>query len=199
MSKAIDVLMTEHRLIERVLFSLEAYAAELRQGRELERRSAADFAAFFKGYADALHHGKEEDLLFRRMVELGFPEQGGPLAVMLHEHKLGRAHVTAIFQVGAASGPVTGLEQTLVVDNAAGFVPLLRTHILKEDQILYPLALRFLPPDELDRLGERYDAFARQVDDERVNELLGLAERLQAAHPFDPARLAPVSLGCASH
>lgn len=198
MSQAIDVLMTEHRLIEKVLASLEAYAGELRQGRELERRSAADFAAFFKGYADALHHGKEEDLLFRRMVELGFPEQGGPLAVMLHEHQLGRAHVTAIFDVGAASGPVTGLERALVVDNAAGFVPLLRTHILKEDQILYPLAVRFLPPEELERLGERYDEFARQVGDERVNELLGLADRLQAAHPFDPARLAPVTLGCAS-
>lgn len=198
MSQAIDVLMTEHRLIEKVLASLEAYATELRQGRELERRSAADFAAFFKGYADAVHHGKEEDLLFRRMVELGFPEQGGPLAVMLHEHKLGRAHVTAIFNVGAASGPVTGLEQALVVDNAAGFVPLLRTHILKEDQILYPLAVRFLPPEELERLGERYDEFARQVGADRVDELLGLADRLQAAHPFDPARLAPVTLGCAS-
>ena len=198
MSQAIDVLMTEHRLIEKVLASLEAYTTELRQGRELERRSAADFAAFFKGYADALHHGKEEDLLFRRMVELGFPEQGGPLAVMLHEHKLGRAHVTAIFDVGAASGPVSGLEQALVTDNAAGFVPLLRTHILKEDQILYPLAVRFLPPEELERLGERCDEFARQVGDDRVNELLGLADRLQAAHPFDPARLAPVTLGCAS-
>ena len=198
MSQAIDVLMTEHRLIEKVLASLEAYTTELRQGRELERRSAADFAAFFKGYADALHHGKEEDLLFRRMVELDFPERGGPLAVRLHEHQLGRTHVKVIFDVGVASGPVTGLEQALVVDNAAGFVPLLRTHILKEDQILYPLAVRFLPPEELERLGERYDEFARQVGDERVNELLGLADRLQAAHPFDPARLAPVTLGCAS-
>ena len=199
MSKAIDVLMNEHRLIEKVLASLEAYTGELRGGRRLERGKAADFAAFFKGYADALHHGKEEELLFRRMVELGFPEQGGPIGVMLHEHKLGRAHVSALFGVGAASGPVTGVEETLFLENAAGFIPLLRVHILKEDQILYPLATRFLPEAELERLGERYDEFARQVGDDRVNELLGLAERLQAAHPFDPARLAPVSLGCASH
>lgn len=199
MSKAIDVLMNEHRLIEKVLASLEVYTGAVRQGRRLERASVADFAAFLKGYADALHHGKEEDLLFRRMVELGFPEQGGPIAVMLHEHQLGRAHVSALFEIGAASGPVAGLDENLFVENASGFIPLLRVHILKEDQILYPLATRFLPEAELERLGERYDEFARRVGDDRVAELLGLAERLQAAHPFDPARLAPVSLGCASH
>ena len=32
---------------KQMLASLEAYATELRQGRELVRRSAADFAAFF--------------------------------------------------------------------------------------------------------------------------------------------------------
>ncbi|MGD0266766.1 MAG: hemerythrin domain-containing protein, partial [Candidatus Methylomirabilota bacterium] len=37
------------------------------------------------------HHGKEENLLFKTMVDRGFPRQGGPIAVMLHEHETGRS------------------------------------------------------------------------------------------------------------
>ena len=119
MPKAIDILMQEHRLIEQVLGSLETCVVGIEQGLPAERTTIADYAAFFRGFADACHHGKEEDLLFARMIERGFPRETGPLAVMLHEHALGRARVRALREIGEAAGPCSPVEVELAVGNAA--------------------------------------------------------------------------------
>lgn len=197
MSKAIDVLMGEHRVIERVLAALEAHAGELSAGRRFERGPVRQFADFFGSYADACHHGKEEDLLFKRMADFGFPADDGPIAVMLYEHTLGRRHVGALRTIAEAAGTVTASEQAAFAEHARDYVPLLRNHILKEDNVLYPMALQVLPPAELDRLAAEYDEFQRKVVGEAAyEEMQRLAERLVAAHPFDPGVLKPSSLGC---
>ncbi len=36
-------------------------------------------------FADRCHHGKEENLLFKTMVDRGFPREAGAIAVMLLE------------------------------------------------------------------------------------------------------------------
>ena len=69
MQTPIEVLMGEHRLIEEVLGSLETHAAQVRAGAPLAREVVGDYAAFFRGFADSCHHGKEEDILFAAMVE----------------------------------------------------------------------------------------------------------------------------------
>jgi hemerythrin-like domain-containing protein len=145
--QAIELLMNEHRLIEQVLGSLETLVVEVEGGLNLERPVLADYGVFFREFADALHHGKEEDVLFARMAERGFSRESGPLAVMLHEHGAGRAHVAVLREAGQGDGALSGVEVQLVVEHASAFVPLLRAHILKEDRILYPMAVRFLPPE----------------------------------------------------
>src|SRR5512134_2394011 len=87
--KAIEMLMSEHRLIEQALGSLETYAVDVRAGRAPAREIVGEYASFFRGFADGCHHGKEEDVLFQRLLERGFPRQSGPLAVMYREHELG--------------------------------------------------------------------------------------------------------------
>ena len=102
MEKAIEVLMSEHRLIEQVLGSLETFTSEIEGGLAPEPPLLADYGAFFREFADSCHHGKEEDVLFQRMDERGFPRETGPVAVMLYEHEVGRGHVSALRQVGEA-------------------------------------------------------------------------------------------------
>jgi hemerythrin-like domain-containing protein len=190
-AKAIEVLMNEHRLIERVLGSLETFAIEVEGGLEPERPRVADYAAFFRGFADACHHGKEEDILFQRMIERGFPRETGPLAVMLHEHRLGRQHVSAILQVGEGAGPLAVTETGLLLENATGFILLLRAHILKEDRILYPMAERLLTGPEMDAMETEFEAFERVMRaDGSYDRLTALAEKLLAACRPDPGRMA---------
>jgi hemerythrin-like domain-containing protein len=197
--KAIAVLMNEHRLIEKVLGSLETFASQVEGRLEPERPVLADYGTFFREFADACHHGKEEDILFHRMTERGFPRESGPVAVMLYEHQVGRGYVSALRQVAEGIGPLSAEEARVVLENAGAFVPLLRGHILKEDRILYPMAVRLLTGPEMDAMESDFAAFeARMRADGSYDRLHGLADRLTAAFRPDAARMAAATqmAGC---
>jgi len=197
--KAIEVLMNEHRLIEQVLGSLETFTLEVEGGLGPARPLLRDYGAFFRGFADACHHGKEEDILFQRMVERGFSRESGPVAVMLHEHRVGRGHVAVLREAGGGSGPLASVETELVLEHAGAFIPLLRAHILKEDRILYPMAVRLLTGPELDAMETDFEAFeARMRADGSYDRLQGLADRLTTSFRPDPARMAAAAqmVGC---
>jgi len=83
MNNCVESMMQEHELIVEVLAALEAMAKSLAAGAEVAREDVADFGRFFRDFADKCHHGKEEDRLFAKMVEIGFPQDRGPIAVML--------------------------------------------------------------------------------------------------------------------
>ena len=191
MQKAIEVLMGEHRLIEQALGSLETYGGLVRAGAPAERAVIRDYAAFLRGFADICHHGKEEEILFQRMVAHGFPQQAGPLAVMLHEHELGRRHVASLHALAEGPGALTAPEASVLLGHADAYVPLLRQHIQKEDLILYPLALQVLDAGELDAMNTAFEVFQARLDaDGSTDRLRSLAEGLSARYRPDPVRMA---------
>ena len=197
LARPLTILMNEHRLIETALGSLETCAFEVGGGLALERAIARDYADFLRGYADAWHHGKEEDILFQRMVERGFSAEAGPVAVMLAEHRQGRALVSAIHAVGEAEGDVTVAERAAFLSAAEGFVPLLRQHIQKEDNILYPMAERVLSTAEFESMLADFDAFEKKAGAGGSDRLEALAGRLAGAfRPDEARRTAGAAGGC---
>jgi len=194
-------MMEEHELIVQVLASLQMLAETLNEGGPVSRPEVADFGRFFAEFADRCHHGKEEDRLFRAMVASGFPPESGPIGVMLSEHEAGRQEVRVLRAIGGGSGPLSSEETAAIIDCAAQFVPLLYGHIQKENNILYPMAQRALPPAELARLDQSCADFDRQVlGPEELSRLKDLAASLVRRFPADPAELAAHAScgGCSS-
>lgn len=188
----IDTMMREHRLIEQVLASLAALAAQLETNPAAPRERIAQFADFFRNFADRCHHGKEEDQLFAKLNECGFPREHGPVGVMLAEHAEGRRHVEALSKIGAGTGPLRSDEAAQVVSHARQFIPLLLDHIRKEDHVLYPMARQAIPADGMIQL----DTACRAYDQDRIGpleiqRLRDLAAELLRIHPPHPGVLAP--------
>jgi hemerythrin-like domain-containing protein len=191
MNKSIESMMLEHELIVKVLAALQAMAEKLAAGQEVARQDIADFGRFFRDFADRCHHGKEEDRLFVKMVEVGFPRESGPIAVMLAEHDAGRQEVCGLLQIGVGSGPLTEGEKARVVDYASQFVPLLYGHIQKENNILYPMAQNHITAEEFERLDQSCAAFDLEVRGQLdVGALERLAVDLVNRYPASPAQLA---------
>lgn len=171
-----DVLMAEHRVIERVLDSVERMlgagvidAAFLRQ--------AVDF---FRTFADGCHHAKEEEALFPALEKAGIPRLGGPVGVMLHEHEEGRQLLGAITDnlEAAATDPRAAAR---VRGAAAGYVRLLREHIGKEDQVLFVMADHVLPEEAQQGVMEKFDRIeAAEGREGRHGRYLRIADELQA-------------------
>jgi hemerythrin-like domain-containing protein len=150
--KATEILTHEHRVIEQVLDCLEAMVREAKSAGRVDLPSAKDAVAFFRNFADRCHHGKEEVHLFPALEAKGFPRDGGPTGVMLHEHEQGRAHVRGMDEniEAAAAGDTAALKQ--FIDHAEGYVALLREHIHKEDHILFRLTDQTLNEKEQQEL-----------------------------------------------
>ncbi len=180
---AIETLMNEHRTIERVIDALVAFTSETRARGTTDREELTRFVGFLTGFADRLHHGKEEDVLFAAMASHGFPTQGGPLAVMLAEHVRGRAFIQVMASATEGDAPWTDADRRQIAEASAGYGALLRSHIHKEDAILYPMAEQHLPPPALEAVGVACDRFDAEPGHAALQaHLLADAAALVARH-----------------
>jgi hemerythrin-like domain-containing protein len=179
--EATQILSSEHRVIERVIAALETAARGLKSGQLVRPGFFLDAADFIAGFADGCHHRKEENVLFKSMEQYGVPVQGGPLGVMLAEHEQGRRFVRAM-RAGVAEWTGGSAEgQTAVMAAVLGYTALLRQHIQKEDQILFPMAERVIPPNRYAGVLEAFEQVEHEETGEGVHEkYLALAAALQA-------------------
>ncbi len=172
MTRATDVLKGEHRVIEQVLDCLESIAERARAQGSLDRESAADALRFVRDFADACHHGREEQHLFPAMIQKGVPGEVGPVGVMLTEHEAGRAAARRMEELISGEGDVEAFAH-----EATTFVGLLREHILKEDNILFPMANSVLSEEEQVALMDEFQRVESKEHGAR-EQLLALADRL---------------------
>jgi hemerythrin-like domain-containing protein len=112
---------------------------------------------FFRLFADRCHHAKEEDLPLVKMRERGMPTTGGPLAVMLQEHEVGHNHVRAIAE--ALPGAQTGnhAANRAAAAHLSAYAQMLRAHIDKEDNVLYPMVDRLFIAVDQEVLAAGFD------------------------------------------
>jgi hemerythrin-like domain-containing protein len=177
---ATQTLMDEHRIIERVLVAMQVAVSRLSRGEEVRPAFFVSAALFIKNFADGCHHKKEEGVLFVAMIESGIPAEGGPVSVMLAEHEKARLFTHAMRD--AAQKWETGDKSAVpaVIQNAQGYVALLRQHIYKEDNILFPMADRVIPPDRQARVAEDFERIEQEEIGAGVHEkYLALAETLE--------------------
>ena len=173
--------MDEHRRIETVMKRLSSWARTLGNSDQDGRSELAEFVEFIQSFTDALHHGKEEEILFAMMVERGFSRQQGPIAVMLSEHAEGRALTGTLRVLSKALAPWTEEERGMVARASRAFVDLLAAHIEKEDQILYPMAESRLSAADWDEITRRFERFESSAENAVLRQKLApLIARLES-------------------
>jgi hemerythrin-like domain-containing protein len=144
MSDLCQSLEAEHRVIERVLGALERETKKAAGGAPVDKEFFTQAITFVREFADGLHHQKEESVLFPTLTEAGLPRDGGPVGVMLYEHDEGRKLIRQMSQsLEAAAAGDAQARQTLL-RSAGNYVALLRGHIIKEDQVLFPMSDQIL-------------------------------------------------------
>jgi hemerythrin-like domain-containing protein len=81
-----EILMNEHRDVERFLCVLDAAVGKLQQNEELPASLWERVADFVQGFAVDCHQAKEEKLLLPLLEQRGVPRQG-PVGAVLREHE----------------------------------------------------------------------------------------------------------------
>ncbi len=172
-------LSADHRIIERLLDALELAARRLHKGEKVRSEFFLEAAQFISGFADGCHHRTEEDALCPAMGAAGFPTEAGPIAVMLSEHEQGRAFTRALRGAAGELAAGDAAAAGKVIDNALGYVSLLRQHIMKEDNILFQMASRALDEQRQGELAAEFDRLERAEGEGVRSKYLALVDALE--------------------
>jgi hemerythrin-like domain-containing protein len=144
-------LVEEHQWILRLLAMIPALIERCDLSLETDQQRLRDAVDFIRSYADKYHHAKEEDILFKY-----FDESLDIIQVMFEDHKTARGHVAAIHTAIEAQDMAT------LASHLTAYGELLKDHIKREDEILYPWLDKQLT---LQQIGQMFAQFA-QVDDQ---------------------------------
>ena len=157
MSKPIEMLKSEHRVIEGALRTLDGICVKLQGGIAVPPETLSQMLDFIRTYADRFHHGKEETHLFPALEQKGIPRHGGPIGVMLSEHETGRALVANLASAVEAyrQGDPSAVQRFVAA--AWRYKDLLAMHICKEESVLFMIADDVLDAQVVASLSEAFE------------------------------------------
>jgi hemerythrin-like domain-containing protein len=156
-----EILKEEHKIVLSILDAAERTADSIRSAGAFPAEDVEKMLDFFRGFVDRCHHAKEEKQLFVKMMDKGMSEESGPLAVMLYEHEEGRSLVRRIADSLAKARAGDKEAGRAVADALSAYSALLRSHIDKEDNVLYTIAdeiLDAVDQKELEKAFEKIEA-----------------------------------------
>lgn len=158
-SPPIKMLVDEHVLIKQWLALIPGVIEKMDLSPEAGKKIIAGGVDFMRSYADRLHHGKEEKILFGY-----FDEKAEIIQAMLGDHETGRGHVRAVREALERG------DRDAAADHLTAFRELLSAHIKKEDEILFPWMDRSLSDSDKVALLGRFAAADGSLEE-------GLADR----------------------
>ena len=171
METATKNLENDHRYILRLIDVMEKMVLTI----STNLKHIELVVGLIRNYADGFHHAKEENLLFPTLVQKGFSNEQGPVAVMLHDHTEGRRFVKGMSDEieNIKNGDASSL--TILYEYMQDYIDLLRIHIRKENNVLFPLADKVLSPKEQEELIQSFSAVENKGQLERyIREIEGL-------------------------
>lgn len=162
---AINELFAEHEAVRRALKILKAMGRHIEKTGQINHtQHVQQLFDFFNTFVDRCHHGKEEELLFPALEQVGISRKGGPVGVMLMEHQQGRDLVAKM---------KNELSRHIDGDNNAArnfkrhadeYIALLDFHIDKENNVLFPMAIKHLTEKTLAELKHGFD----KIESEKI-------------------------------
>lgn len=173
-----ELLMTDHETTERVFSAAEkAFAAPEGPSPGF----VANLREYLVGFVDRCHNQKEERTVFPLLERAGMPVHGGPIAVMLAEHRQAKALVERID--AAAAAYVAGDRAQLAPLREAfdAYAELCKGHFWKENDILYPMAARMLDPDAQAGIVPAIEAVEAEVGADTRRRYARIADELVRA------------------
>jgi hemerythrin-like domain-containing protein len=180
--KATQQLKDEHEGVKLMLNILEKVCQQLEAVGRLNKEHFEGILEFLKVFVDKCHHGKEEDLLFPALIAVGVPKEG-PIAVMLHEHEMGRQYVKAMSQAYTTYMAADKSISKEIMHNGRGYISLLKDHIEKENSVLFVMADSRLSEKRQEELFEGFE----KIEEERIGvgkheEFHALLKKLSGAY-----------------
>jgi hemerythrin-like domain-containing protein len=171
-------LMIEHRLIERMIRVLAGELEHMADKTIANPQLIQTAVDFFRTYADATHHGKEEDILFRELKQKPLSQDNETMM-----NRLIREHVWARQTVGKLSAAndryIRGDDEALrdIVHELQKLVEFYPQHIENEDKHFFLPVMDYFSEQEQQAMLAEFWQFDRKMIHEKYKKVVEQAEK----------------------
>ena len=161
-------LMTEHRLIERMIAIIKRSLSQIEKEEKVDPVFIDTTVDFIRIYADRTHHGKEEDILFRDLNEKELSEKDRRVMnELIEEHVIGRKITMELVNANSRyrNGDETAL--TEIASNLSSLAAFYPKHIEKEDKVFFPAARGYFSEAQDQAMLNEFWEFDRKMIHEK--------------------------------
>jgi len=157
---AIEILLEEHRLIQRGLELLTTAAEKIVRNQNPPREFFEKAAIFTHDFTNKFHHYKEEIVMFGLLAQKHLGEIDGEMERLRNQHEILRNYMSEISDSLDGYSRNIDAEARRLHRNLSEYIETLRRHIHAEDKIFYPLAEKTLTADEMRELTDKFQEYA---------------------------------------
>ena len=169
----IGPMMIEHRLIEKMIATVQREIDGIRQTGEVDPVFIDKAVDFIRTYADRCHHGKEEDILFRELKKKDLTEEHSRIMEELEEeHRLGRKTTGQLAE--AKERYVNGEDGALdlILETMGLLVDFYPKHIEKEDKHFFFPVMEYFTEEEKSAMLAEGNEFDRELIHIKYREMV---------------------------
>jgi hemerythrin-like domain-containing protein len=166
-------LMKEHRLIERLIRIMDDKLPVMEKSNTPDLRFLGTALDFLKTYADKLHHGKEENILFRELKGKRLSE--GHQKIMdglIKDHISGRESVRALEEACYRYGKEGPVSLRDIARHMKILTSLYPGHIETEDKKFFLPCMEYFNSGERDAMLEEFREFDRMMIHGKYGEMV---------------------------
>jgi len=166
-------LMIEHRLIERMITLIEQKIEKIQTTNQVDPLFIDTVVDFIRTYADRTHHGKEEDILFKKLENKQMSDQDRRIMdELVDEHALGRKTTKELVEANAQYRVDEKIALAVIVSKLKKLINFYPKHIEKEDKVFFPSYMKYLSDEEDQLMLEEFYEFDREMIHEKYKSVL---------------------------
>lgn len=146
------ILLKEHENVLLGLDILEAMIGRICDNENIDSGDVYDMIQFLNTYVDSYHHDKEERLYYPVLTRATMPVRDGAMKQIMKEHALSRRYFSDLQEAAQDPTPRTDV----IVAAATVYIDLMRRHIERENNMLFPLGDQAIPKKEQLVLSQQF-------------------------------------------
>jgi hemerythrin-like domain-containing protein len=180
----IGPLMIEHRIIERMIGLMKDEIKTLKVSKSPNAVFIDTAVDFIRVYADATHHGKEEDILFRELRKKKLsPRHQAQMEDLINDHIIGRKATAELVDArNRFFNGDTGAMNT-ILEKMQFLTELYPKHIEKEDKHFFAPVMKYFSREEQQSLLEEEHIFDRKMIHKKYDKVVEEIEKKRNITP----------------
>src|SRR5438876_818996 len=156
---AIEDLMREHGLLNRILLIYEEIVRRLNNNEKIKKEIINKTALIIRKFVEEYHEKTEENYVFPILLKKNIETL--LIQELIKQHNLGRQMTNNIIQL--TNNDIKDLDKKELIININNYVKMYRYHETREDTIIFQDFRKSLTKKKYEELGEKFEEEEKKV------------------------------------